>query len=33
MNRQPPGGALRYISNGKVQSPFLGLKLAILDFF
>ena len=28
-----PGGVLRYISDGKVRSPFLGLKLAILDFF
>ena len=28
-----PGGVLRYISDREVQSPFLGLKLAILDFF
>ena len=28
-----PGGVLRYISDGEVQSPFLGLKLAIWDFF
>ena len=24
----PPGGVLRYISDGDVQSPFLGLKFA-----
>ena len=24
-----PGGVLRYISDGDVQSPFLGLKFAI----
>ena len=28
-----PGGVLRYISDREVRSPFLGLKLAILDFF
>ena len=28
-----PGGVLRYISDGEVRSPFLGLKSAILDFF
>ena len=28
-----PGGVLRYISDGEVRSPFLGLKLVILDFF
>ena len=28
-----PGGVLRYIGDGEVRSPFLGLKLAILDFF
>ena len=27
-----PGGVLRYISDGDVRSPFLGLKLAIWDF-
>ena len=26
-------GVLRYISDGEVRSPFLGLKLVILDFF
>ena len=25
----PPGGVLRYISDGDVRSPFLGLKFAI----
>ena len=28
-----PGGVLRYISDGDVRSPFLGLKFAILGLF
>ena len=27
--KEPPGGVLRYISDGDVRSPFLGLKFAI----
>ena len=30
---ESPGGVLRYISNGDVQSPFLGLKFAIRGLF
>ena len=30
---QFPGRVLRYISDGEVRSPFLSLKLVILDFF
>ena len=29
MKVKGPGGVLRYISDGDVQSPFLGLKFAI----
>ena len=28
-NGKAPGGVLRYISDGDVRSPFLGLKFAI----
>ena len=28
-----PGGVLRYISDGDVRSPFLGLKFAIVRTF